>query len=78
MLLQDKKGEDIWMMGGAGIIASFLDEGEIDEFMIHIIPEFTYKDIPLIEARRRIVPPQLISSTKFIDAVIKLHYALAK
>lgn len=42
MLLRDKKGEDIWMMGGAGIIASFLDEGEIDEFMLHIVPEFTY------------------------------------
>jgi len=25
-------------MGGAGIIRSFLDEGEIDEFMIHVIP----------------------------------------
>jgi dihydrofolate reductase len=33
--LQVKKGKNIWMMGGAGIIASFLDEGEIDEFMIH-------------------------------------------
>ena len=36
--LQAKKGKDIWMMGGAGIIASFLDEGKIDEFMIHVIP----------------------------------------
>ena len=24
-------GKNIWMMGGAGIIASFLDEGQIDE-----------------------------------------------
>jgi hypothetical protein len=29
--LRQKKGQDIWMMCGAGIIASFLDEGEIDE-----------------------------------------------
>jgi dihydrofolate reductase len=36
--LQAKKGKDIWMIGGAGIIASFLDEGKIDEFMIHVIP----------------------------------------
>lgn len=32
--LRKKRGKDIWMMGGAGIIASFLDEGKIDEFMI--------------------------------------------
>ena len=38
------------MMGGAGIIASFLDEGEIDEFMIHIVPEFICAGIPLIAA----------------------------
>jgi hypothetical protein len=25
----------IWMMGGAGMIASILDEGDIDEFTIH-------------------------------------------
>jgi len=28
------------MMGGGEIITSFLDEGEIDEFSIHVIPVF--------------------------------------
>jgi len=46
--LRKKKGKDIWMMGGAGIIASFLDEGEIDEFMIHVIPTFIGEGIPLM------------------------------
>jgi len=46
--LRAKKGKDIWMMGGAGVIASFLDEGEIDEFMIHVIPKFIGEGIPLI------------------------------
>jgi dihydrofolate reductase len=36
------------MMGGAGIISSFLDEGEIDEFMIHVIAKFIGQGIPLI------------------------------
>ena len=36
--LRKQKGKDIWMMGGAGIIASFLHEAEIDEFMVHVIP----------------------------------------
>jgi dihydrofolate reductase len=74
--LREKKGKDIWMMGGAGIIASFLDEGEIDEFMIHVIPKFIGEGIPLIAPSRRTVPLKLISCTKFTDGVVKLNYAV--
>jgi dihydrofolate reductase len=76
--LREKKGKDIWMMGGAGIIASFLDEGEIDEFMIHVIPKFIGEGILLIAPDRRTVPLKLISCTKFTDGVVKLHYAVRK
>ena len=76
--LREKKGKDIWMMGGAGIIASFLDEGEIDEFMIHVIPKFIGEGIPLMAPGRRTVPLKLISCTKFTDGVVKLHYAVPR
>jgi dihydrofolate reductase len=76
--LREKKGKDIWMMCGAGIIASFLDEGKIDEFMIHVIPKFIGEGIPLIAPGRRTVPLKLISCTKFPDGVIKLHYTVRK
>ena len=76
--LRKKKGKHIWMMGGAGIIASFLDEGEIDEFMIHVIPTFIGEGIPLIAPRPRTVQLRLISCTKFPDGVVKLHYAVRK
>jgi dihydrofolate reductase len=74
--LREKKGKNIWMMGGAGIIASFLDAGEIDEFIIHVIPKFIGEGIPLIAPARRTVPLKLISCTKFPDGVVKLHYAV--
>jgi dihydrofolate reductase len=76
--LREKKGKHIWMMGGAGIIASFLDEGEIDEFMIHVIPKFIGEGIPLIAPGRRNVPLRLISCKKFTDGVVELHYAVRK
>src|SRR3954462_4540287 len=38
--LRAAPGKQIWMMGGAGLIASFLDAGEIHEFDIHVIPVF--------------------------------------
>jgi dihydrofolate reductase len=76
--LRKAKGKDIWMMGGGGIIASFLDEGEIDEFIIHVIPTFIGEGIPLIAPRHRTVPLTLISSKKFTDGVVELHYAVGK
>ena len=66
--LRRKKGKDIWMMGGAGIIASFLDEEQIDEFMIHVIPTLIGEGIPLIAPGRRTLPLKLISCTKFSTA----------
>jgi dihydrofolate reductase len=76
--LRAEKGKDIWIMGGAGIIASFLDAGEIDEFVIHVIPTFIGEGIPLIAAGRRSVPLELISCTKFPDGVVELQYKVRK
>jgi dihydrofolate reductase len=73
-----QKGKNIWMMGGAEIIASFLDEGEIDEFMIHVIPTFIGEGIPLIAPARRTVPLTLASSKKFTDGVVELRYVVRK
>lgn len=76
--LRAQRGKHIWMMGGGGIIASFLDAGEIDEFMIHVIPIFIGEGIPLIAARHRTVRLQLLSAKPFPDGVVCLHYAVAK
>jgi len=71
-------GKDIWMMGGAGIIASFLDAGEIDEFIIHVIPTFIGEGIPLIAPRQRTVKLTLLSCREFPDGVVRLHYAVPR
>ena len=76
--LRSEKGRNIWMMGGGGIIASFLDEGEIDEFMLHVIPVMIGEGIPLLAPRHRTVPLRLIDTTKYPDGVVQLHYAVEK
>jgi dihydrofolate reductase len=76
--LRAQKGKNIWMMGGGGIIASFLDEGAIDEFIIHVIPTFIGAGIPLIAPRHRTVPLKLLSIKKFSDGVVRLHYSVMK
>ncbi|MGZ7051276.1 MAG: dihydrofolate reductase family protein [Candidatus Angelobacter sp.] len=72
--LRAHPGKDIWMMGGGGIIASFLDEGEIDEFRIHVIPILIGEGIPLIQPRHRSIPLRLLSSKAFPDGVVELNY----
>jgi dihydrofolate reductase len=76
--LRSQKGKDIFMMGGAGIIGSFLDCGEIDEFIIHVIPTFIGEGIPLMAPRHRTVPLKLVSIKKFSDGVVRVHYAVLK
>jgi dihydrofolate reductase len=76
--LRAQKGKNIWMMGGGEIIASFLDAGEIDEFIIHVIPTFIGEGIPLIAPRQRTVPLKLLSFKKYSDGVVKLHYRVGK
>jgi len=76
--LRAQKGKKIWMMGGGGLIASFLDAGEIDEFVISVIPVFIGEGIPLIAPGRRTLPLKLLSTKKHPDGVVSLHYAVAE
>jgi dihydrofolate reductase len=72
--LRAGEGKDIWMMGGGQLIGAFLDEGQIDEFSIHVIPVLIGEGIPLIHPRHRHVPLKLISTRRFSDGVVHLHY----
>jgi dihydrofolate reductase len=76
--LRSQQGKNIWMMGGAEIIASFLDAGEIDEFSIHVIPIFIGEGIPLIAPRHRLVPLRLLSTKAYEDGVVHLNYSVQK
>lgn len=74
--LRGEKGKDIWLMGGAALAASFLDEGQIDEFVIHVIPVFIGEGIPLVQPRRRTTQLSLVSTHAFPDGVVRLQYSV--
>lgn len=61
-------------MGGGELIASFLDEHAIDEFVITMAPVFIGDGIPLIAPRHLNVPLELQSVERFENGVVKLHY----
>jgi dihydrofolate reductase len=72
--LRAQPGKDIWLMGGGELIASFLDEEAIDEFVISVAPVFIGDGIPLIARRHRHVPLELHSVERFEDGLVQLHY----
>jgi dihydrofolate reductase len=76
--LRAMPGKHIWLMGGGGLIASFLDAGEIDEFDVHVIPTFIGKGIPLVAPRHRDVALRLRSTRKYRDGVVRLRYEVGR
>jgi dihydrofolate reductase len=69
-------GKDVWLMGGGELIAAFLDESAIDEFVISVVPVFIGDGIPLIARRHRHAALELRSVRQFDDGLVQLHYRL--
>ena len=74
--LRKQPGKNLWLMGGGGIIGSFLDADAIDEFILTVVPIFIGEGIPLLAPRHREVSLKLLDSREFPDGVVQLHYAL--
>ena len=72
--LREQSGKDVWLMGGGELIASFLDEQAIDEFVVSVVPVFIGDGIPLIARRHRHVPLELQSVERFEDGLVQLRY----
>jgi dihydrofolate reductase len=76
--LRSLPGRDVWVMGGAQLIGSLLDEGAVDEFVVHVVPTLIGEGIPLLAPRRRQVPLKLKAVRRFADGVVRIHYAVER
>ena len=76
--LRAHPGKDIWLMGGGELIASFLDEEAIDEFVVSVAPVFIGAGIPLIGPLRRHVLLELLSSERFDDGLVQNRYRVQR
>ena len=45
--LKGRSGKNIWLVGGSELIEGFMEAGEVDEFMIGVIPVLIGGGIPL-------------------------------
>ena len=74
--LREQPGKNVWLMGGGDLIAAFLDEQAIDEFVVSVIPVLIGDGIPLIARRPRLTRLKLESVEQFDDGLVQLHYQL--
>jgi dihydrofolate reductase len=76
--LREAGGRDIWLVGGAEVFGAFLDAGELDQLIVHVVPVLIGAGIPLLAPRRRQVPLRLLSSRRFSDGVVRLQYMMSR
>ena len=51
-------------------------DGDIDEFVISVVPVFIGNGIPLIARRHRLTSLELLSTERFDDGLVQLRYAV--
>ena len=75
-LLSDT-GTNIWLIGGAEVISTFVNLGFVDEIILSIVPVVLGKGIPLFKDIEKEVKLELIKTTDY-DALVELHYRVLK
>ena len=70
-------GTNIWLVGGAKVISTFVNLGVIDEIILSVIPIMLGKGIPLFRDVKKEVKLELIKTTNY-DALVELHYRILK
>jgi dihydrofolate reductase len=75
--LKQEPGANIWLVGGAGLVAAFLKDNLVDEFIISIIPIILGNGIPLFSLGNPQMKLSLLATRNYGE-LAQLHYALKK
>ena len=70
-------GKNIWLVGGAKIITSFLRMDIVDEIITTVIPVILGKGIPLFQNIENETKLELVKIEKY-DQLVDLHYKVSK
>lgn len=72
--LRDEKGQDIWLVGGAELVDSFLSADLIDQFIISVAPMILGEGIPLFFPDGRERKLRLVGSKSFPSGLVQSVY----
>lgn len=74
--IKTESDRNIWLVGGGKVVTQFINEGLLEEMIMHYIPVFLSRGIPLIAAVTTALPLNLVDSKAYPSDVVKLHYSL--
>lgn len=72
--LREKRGKDIWLVGGGELISMFLNHDLIDEMIISYIPITLGDGIPLFPKSKKEFNWKLIDSKPYDNGVLTVDY----
>jgi dihydrofolate reductase len=75
--LQKQTGNDIWLVGGGELAASFLSEGLVDDVIVFVHPVLLGNGLRLSPGLTHDVSLKLVETESFDSGLVKLRYAIA-
>ncbi|BCN30016.1 dihydrofolate reductase family protein [Anaeromicropila herbilytica] len=76
-VLKNKKGKNIWLLGGGDLFHTFIKEKLVDEIIVTIAPVLLGKGIPLFRDNSFQTLLSLKSTNRF-NQFVELHYEVVK
>ncbi|RYE33854.1 MAG: dihydrofolate reductase [Sphingobacteriaceae bacterium] len=73
---REQEGKNIWFFGGADLLASFMAEKLVDEFIISIHPLFLGNGKPLFQHLKEKTDLMLIEHQVYKSGLVQLRYIL--
>jgi len=71
--LLSSSGKDVWLVGGADLISTFLNFDLIDDIILSIIPIVLGKGIPLFKNIQKEIKFELVKTTEY-NELVELYY----
>lgn len=71
--LLSSSGKDVWLVGGAELISTFLNFDLIDELILSILPIIIGKGIPLFKNIQNEIKFELVKTTAY-NELVELYY----
>ncbi len=76
--IKKEAGKDIWLFGGAVLVASLLNAGLVDEISMAVHPIILGTGKPLFQGVNGRIKTQLIDSKSYSTGLISLHYQIVR
>lgn len=72
--LKQEPGRNLWLYGGASLIATFMELGLIDVYQLSVHPVILGEGKPLFGPLKKRTPLRLLESRQFSSGVVQLRY----